>query len=94
MQLSKSDLIAEIQNRLDGVTREEIENVLTAYSDVASEYLWDNVIVPIPGIGKLTLTHRKSRPARNPRTGEQVMTQPKYVPKFKPAKPLEDWLNS
>lgn len=94
MQLSKSELIAEIHNRLDGVTRKEIENVLTAYSEVASEYLWDNVAVPIPGIGKLTLTHRESRSARNPRTGEQVVTKPKYIPKFKPAKPLEDWLNS
>lgn len=94
MQLSKSNLIAEIQSRLDRITRKEIESVLTAYSEVTSEYLWDNVAVPIPGIGKLTLIHRQSRPARNPQTGEQVMTQPKYVPKFKPAKPLEDWLNS
>lgn len=91
---SKSDLIAEIHNRLDNVTRKEIENVLEAYSEVASEHLWDNVAVPTPSIGKLTITYRESRPARNPRTGEQVMTQPSTVPKFKPTNPLEDSLNS
>jgi integration host factor subunit beta len=94
MQLSKSDLISQIANRVDGLTKTQIENVLTAYCDVASEHLYDEVAVPIPGIGKLTLHHRPSRQARNPRTGEQVMSQEKYVPKFKPAKGLEDWLNS
>ncbi len=94
MQLSKAHLIAEIADRLDGLSKKDIENVLTVYGDVASEYLWTDVVVPIPGIGKLTLHYRDSRPARNPRTGKQVMTKPKYVPRFKPAKPLEDWLNA
>lgn len=93
MQLSKADLIAHIASRVDGLSKSDIQKVLVAYSDVASEHLWEEVAVPIPGIGKLTLHHRPSRPARNPRTGEQVMSQEKYVPKFKASKSLEDWLN-
>lgn len=94
MQLSKADLISHIADRVDGLSKSQVENVLSAYADVASEHLYDEVAVPIPGIGKLTLQHRPSRPARNPHTGEQVMSQEKYVPKFKAAKPLQDWLNS
>jgi nucleoid DNA-binding protein len=94
MQLSKSDLITEIAQRLDGFTKTDIDHVLATYSEVSATYAADGVTVPMPGVGKLTPTYRESRPARNPRTGEQVMTQGKYVVKFKPAKAFEEAVNS
>jgi integration host factor subunit beta len=39
------------------------------------------------------LHHRPSRNAHNPRTGEKVITMPKYAPHFKPGKQMRDRIN-
>ena len=45
------------------------------------------------GFGAFSVKNRDSRQGRNPRTGETVMVEEKFVPFFKTGKLLRDRLN-
>ena len=49
--------------------------------------------VEIRGFGSFSLRYRKPRKARNPKTGEDVVTEAKYVPHFKPGKEMRERVN-
>ncbi|HCO01374.1 MAG TPA: integration host factor subunit beta, partial [Methylophaga sp.] len=46
------------------------------------------------GFGSFTLHHRPPRVGRNPKSGESVKLDEKYVPHFKPGKELRDRVNN
>ena len=46
------------------------------------------------GFGAFSVQHRKERTGRNPRTGESVHVEEKYIPRFKTGKELRNKLNS
>ena len=46
--------------------------------------------IEIRGFGSFALRFRKSRTGRNPKSGESVNIQNRYVPHFKPGKILEN----
>ena len=46
------------------------------------------------GFGAFSVQHRKQRTGRNPRTGEAVEVEEKYIPRFKTGKELRLKLNS
>ncbi len=39
--------------------------------------------VPLPGVGKFSVTQRAARKGRNPQTGEEIAIPAKTVPSFK-----------
>ena len=49
--------------------------------------------VELRGFGAFTVKHRTARQGRNPRTGETVFVEEKYVPFFKTGKELRERLN-
>lgn len=49
--------------------------------------------VELRGFGAFSVRKRDARRGRNPRTGEAVDVDQKYVPFFKTGKPLHDRLN-
>ena len=46
------------------------------------------------GFGAFSVQHRKERTGRNPRTGEAVQVEEKFIPRFKTGKELRIKLNS
>jgi integration host factor subunit beta len=50
--------------------------------------------IEIRGFGSFTLHHRPPRVGRNPKSGESVKLDEKYVPHFKPGKELRDRVNN
>ena len=50
--------------------------------------------IEIRGFGSFSLRMRKPRQARNPKTGEIVLTTKKHVPCFKPGKSLRERINN
>ena len=50
--------------------------------------------IEIRGFGSFALRFRKSRTGRNPKSGESVNIQNRYVPHFKPGKELKDRVNA
>ncbi len=49
--------------------------------------------IEIRGFGSFSLHYRAPRLGRNPKTGEAVELEGKYVPHFKPGKELRDRVN-
>ncbi len=49
--------------------------------------------VELRGFGAFTIKHRSARQGRNPRTGETVFVEQKFVPFFKTGKELRERLN-
>ena len=49
--------------------------------------------VELRGFGAFTVKHRAARQGRNPRTGDTVFVEDKYVPFFKTGKELRERLN-
>lgn len=55
-----------------------------------SETLASGERIEIRGFGSFSLHHRPPRTGRNPKTGESVSLNEKFVPHFKPGKELRD----
>lgn len=49
--------------------------------------------IEIRGFGSFAVRFRGPRTARNPKTGEYVVTEAKYAPHFKPGKELRERVN-
>ncbi|HEY7864591.1 MAG TPA: HU family DNA-binding protein, partial [Psychromonas sp.] len=49
--------------------------------------------IEIRGFGSFSLHYRAPRMGRNPKTGEPVELEGKYVPHFKPGKEMRDRVN-
>lgn len=50
--------------------------------------------IEIRGFGSFEMRYHRKRLARNPKTGEQFITGPKYAVRFKPGKELRERVNS
>ena len=61
--------------------------------DLMSNTLSSGQRIEIRGFGSFSLHYRASRLGRNPKTGESVKLDAKYVPHFKPGKELRDKVN-
>ena len=49
--------------------------------------------IEIRGFGSFSLHYREPRVGRNPKTGDKVELEGKYVPHFKPGKELRERVN-
>ena len=49
--------------------------------------------IKLSGFGNFDLRDKAERPGRNPKTGETVKLEGKYVPHFKPGKELRERVN-
>ena len=83
------DAVAEHHNNT-GVSKAAIKWVLESLAEVAHKELKSGGEIAIPGIGKLSVTHRAARSGRNPKTGETLQIEAKRVPSFTAAKALKD----
>lgn len=89
----KSKLIALIANKFQQLPEKDIELGISQILEHMSENLAKGQRIEIRGFGSFSLHHRPSRNAHNPRTGEKVVTLPKFAPHFKPGKELRDMVN-
>lgn len=87
--LTKAQIVTKLSDKT-GLSKREINDVLTAQSDLA--YKQAKVGYTIPGIGKLVVVNRKARKGRNPATGEPIDIPAKRVLKFRIAKAAKDSL--
>lgn len=63
-------------------TIDDVESILDALIDVTMDALRTGDNVSIRGFGSLALQHRKARSTVHPDTGEPIIIQARYVPKF------------
>ena len=85
--LTKADLAEMLFEELGLNKREAREMVEMFYVEI-SEALEKNDNVKISGFGNFELKDKKSRPGRNPKTGEEVDISARRVVTFKPGQKL------
>lgn len=86
--LTKADLAEMLFDELGLNKREAKEIVEMFYSEISSA-LENNDQVKISGFGNFDLRDKKSRPGRNPKTGEEIPISARRVVTFKPGQKLK-----
>lgn len=84
--MNKTDLVLSVSNVV--ATHGEAKKAVTKIFDEMAKALKEGNKVVVQGFGSFHVVMRKSKPARNPRTGEPVMIPPRRRIKFKMAKGL------
>jgi len=91
--MTKSELIENIARRQEHLPYKDVESAVKALIDRMVQALADGDRVEIRGFGSFSLHFRPPRVGRNPKTGEPVPLEGKYVPHFKPGKALRERVN-
>ncbi len=87
--MTKSDLIDKVASDA-GLSKVDAGKALDAVLDNIRKSLKKNQKVTLVGFGTFSVTRRKARKGRNPRTGEEIKIAAAKVPKFIPGKGLKD----
>ena len=90
----KSELIKHIAENLNSLSYNDVELSVNQILSKMSEALCNNERIEIRGFGSFSFRYRPTRKARNPKTGETVITNPKYALHFKAGKELRERVNS
>jgi integration host factor subunit beta len=91
--MTKSELIEAIAAKQTQLTQRDIDSAVKSILEHLTQALEKGERIEIRGFGSFSLHHRPQRVGRNPRTGEAVKLNAKYVPHFKPGKELRDRAN-
>jgi integration host factor subunit beta len=89
----KSELIAKIASSNPHLYHRDIERIVNVIFDEIVDALSRGDRVELRGFGAFTVKHRAARQGRNPRTGDTVFVEDKFVPFFKTGKELRERLN-
>lgn len=90
----KSELVQTIADQNPHLYQRDVENIVNAILDEITEALANGDRVELRGFGAFSVKNRDPRVGRNPRTGERVEVEEKWVPFFKTGKDLRDRLNA
>jgi integration host factor subunit beta len=91
--MTKSDLIEALSEKQSLLNYRDVELAVKLILEQMSDSLSQGDRIEIRGFGSFTLHHRPPRVGRNPKSGESVKLDEKYVPHFKPGKELRDRVN-
>lgn len=89
----KSELVQLIANRNPHLFQRDVEIIVNAILNAIAEALANGDRVELRGFGAFSVKNRPARVGRNPRTGEAVEVEEKWVPFFKTGKELRARLN-
>lgn len=92
--LIKSQLIAEMSKELSHIPEKDIALAINSMVEHMSNILSNGGRIEIRGFGSFCLHYRPPRKAHNPKTGEKLVTNPKYAVHFKPGKELREKVNA
>lgn len=79
--------------RQDLLSPKDTELAVKLILEFMSQSLACGERIEIRGFGSFSVHYRGPRMGRNPKTGESVKLEGKYVPHFKPGKELRDKVN-
>ena len=86
--LTKADLAEMLFDEL-GLNKREAKEIVEMFYGEISVALENNDQVKISGFGNFELRDKKSRPGRNPKTGEEIPISARRVVTFKPGQKLK-----
>ena len=89
----KSQLIARIAEANPHLFQRDVERIVGTILEEITQALERGDRVELRGFGAFSVKERPARTGRNPRTGEPVEVDQKFVPFFKTGKELRERLN-
>src|SRR3954451_20088501 len=89
----KGDVITAIAEQA-GISKKEAAAAFDAFVGYISESCQRGERCSIPGLGSFSVTQRKAREGRNPRTKEKITIPASRSVRFKAGKDLKDTVNT
>ena len=89
----KADVINAIAEQA-GISKKEAAAAFDAFVNYISDTCQSGERCAIPGLGSFSVTERKAREGRNPRTKETITIPASKNVRFKAGKDLRDLLNA
>jgi integration host factor subunit beta len=88
--MTKADLVEQVAEAIGpGITKKDCALVVDGFLNAVKRALANGEHIEIRGFGTFRTRKRKTRMARNPRTGDAVEVPSRTVPVFKPSKHLQ-----
>lgn len=85
--MTKADLVEQVYEAIGpGVTKKDCAAVVDAFLNAIKRALAEGSHIEIRGFGTFKVRQRRTRMARNPRTGDPVRVPARAVPVFKPSR--------
>ncbi len=91
--MNKSELIERIVDQQEQLSVRDVELAVKTMLEHMTQVLSSGERIEIRGFGSFSVNYRAPRIGRNPKTGQTVELEGKYVPHFKPGKELRDRVN-
>ncbi|WP_416224089.1 integration host factor subunit beta [Thiohalophilus sp.] len=91
--MTKSELIEILSQKQSQLAYKDVELAVKTMLDHMATTLANGERIEIRGFGSFSLHYRPPRIGRNPKTGDSVELEAKYVPHFKPGKELRERVN-
>ena len=89
----RSELIQKIADENPHLYQRDVERIVNTISEEVTDAMARGDRVELRGFGAFSVKKRDARVGRNPRTGEAVPVEEKFVPFFKTGKELRERLN-
>lgn len=90
--MNKSDLIKSLAEQ-SGLTLRKVEEIVDTVFDTMAQALKRGDRIEIRGFGSFTVKEYEGYVGRNPKTGEKIEVDAKWLPFFKVGKELREKLN-
>lgn len=87
--MTKAEIVAKMADDSD-ISKAAAGKALDAFVDALAASLKKGKKVTIVGFGTFSVSKRKARTGRNPRTGETIKIKASKTPKFTSGKALKD----
>jgi nucleoid DNA-binding protein len=87
--VTKKEIVKTIAEAMD-LTQLKTKEIVQKTFDAIVEALVEDGRIELRNFGVFEVKKRAARKARNPRTGDKVFVQEKYVVTFKPGKEMEE----
>ena len=88
--MTKADLVERVTEQITRtagpvISKKDCARVVDAFLDAIKDAMKEQKNIEVRGFGTFKIRQRKTRMARNPRTGEPVEVSARPVPVFKPS---------
>ena len=91
MTLTKANIVNLLKEQI-GLPKKDCLKIVNAYFEEISKALEKGEEIKIPKLGNFVVKHKKSRPGRNPKTGETYKISERNVISFRASKKLRESL--
>ena len=88
--MTKSELILKLAERFPQLVVKDADYAVNMMLEAMANALANGDRIEIRGFGSFALNYRPPRVGRNPKSGEKVDVQAKWVPHFKAGKELRE----